>query len=63
MAQETEHPPVAVFQRLRRVSRQIAYRSHWGSAMTRRWRLLLRRLGGYGKAAGLGPKQGGTAET
>jgi len=51
MLQDKERPPAAIFQRLRRVSRQITYRSQWGSTMTRRWRSLLRRLGGYGKAA------------
>lgn len=52
MTREAERP-VAVLQRLRRVSRQVWNRSHWGSAMTRRWRLLLRRLG-RGKAADAG---------
>jgi hypothetical protein len=52
--QEAEHPPAAVLQRLRRVSRQVSNRSHWGSAMTRRWRLLLRRLGRRSDAADTG---------
>jgi hypothetical protein len=54
MAQEAERPPAAVLQRLRRVSRQVWNRSHWGSAMTRRWRFLLRRLGRRSDAADTG---------
>ena len=45
------HCLVAVPQRMRGTLRKVWNRSHWGSAMTWRWRLLLRPLGGVSDAA------------
>lgn len=45
------HRLAAVPQRVRGTLRKVWNRSHWGSAMTWRWRLLLRPLGGVSDAA------------
>jgi len=55
-------PPVAVPQRLRRTLRQVWHRSHWGSTMTRRWRLLLRRLDGEGETASSSQSKDGSED-